>query len=206
MQSYDSIMQQIKKGEEKIIRRQEIQHAIEVKIQRYRQPFQQLRINYGNNKGKNFTEEEDRYLVCMLHLLQYDSENCYERLRREVRNAPAFRFDWFIKSRTSTELQRTSAFPEPYVECYTQFELRCLLFVCCCIPAVFCLLTCTYFKGRCNTLISLIEKENEELAERDRAEKRKKKTGSSTPNKKPKTASAKDGASKKASGKVKANK
>ena len=27
-------------------------------------------------------------------------------LRREVRKSPAFRFDWFIKSRTATELQR----------------------------------------------------------------------------------------------------
>jgi len=42
-----------------------------------------------------------------------------------------FRFDWFLKSRTATELQR-----------------------------------------RCNTLISLIEKEISELEERERAEKR----------------------------------
>ena len=42
----------------------------------------------------------------MLKEIGYESENCFERLRREVRNSPAFRFDWFIKSRTSTELQR----------------------------------------------------------------------------------------------------
>jgi len=102
----EKILTAIKKGEEKIIRRQEIQTALDTKMKMYRQPFQQLRIQYGQNKGKNFTEEEDRYLVCMLHKLGYESENCYERLRREVRSSPAFRFDWFIKSRTSTELQR----------------------------------------------------------------------------------------------------
>ena len=42
----------------------------------------------------------------MLYKLGYDSDTCYERLRREVRSSPAFRFDWFIKSRTATELQR----------------------------------------------------------------------------------------------------
>ena len=51
----------------------------------------QLRINYGTNKGKNYTEEEDRFLVCMLHKLGFDKENVYEELRAAVRNAPHFR-------------------------------------------------------------------------------------------------------------------
>ena len=51
----------------------------------------QLRINYGTNKGKNYTEEEDRFLVCMLHKLGFDKENVYEELRAAVRNAPQFR-------------------------------------------------------------------------------------------------------------------
>jgi SWI/SNF-related matrix-associated actin-dependent regulator of chromatin subfamily A member 5 len=60
----------------------------------------------GNNRGKNFTEEEDRFLVCMLQQIGFEYEGVYEMLRREVRKSPAFRFDWFIKSRTATELQR----------------------------------------------------------------------------------------------------
>ena len=47
-----------------------------------------------------------RFLVCMLHKLGFDKENVYEELRAAVRNAPQFRFDWFIKSRTAMELQR----------------------------------------------------------------------------------------------------
>lgn len=31
----------------------------------YRAPFHQLKIAYGTNKGKLFTEEEDRFLVCV---------------------------------------------------------------------------------------------------------------------------------------------
>ena len=70
-------------------------------MSRYRAPFHQLRILYGTNKGKNYTEEEDRFLVCMLHKLGFDRENVYDELRAAVRQAPQFRFDWFIKSRTA---------------------------------------------------------------------------------------------------------
>lgn len=52
---------------------------------RYRAPFHQLRIAYGTNKGKNYIEEEDRFLVCMLHKLGFDKENVYEELRAAVR-------------------------------------------------------------------------------------------------------------------------
>merc|ERR1712025_1414875 len=78
----------------------------DAKIARYKAPFHQLRIAYGTNKGKNYTEEEDRFLVCMLHKLGFDKENVYEELRAAVRNAPQFRFDWFIKSRTAVKLKR----------------------------------------------------------------------------------------------------
>jgi len=68
---------------------------------RYVAPFHQLKLIYGTNKGKNYTEEEDRFLVCMLHKLGFDKENVYDELRTVVRQAPQFRFDWFIKSRTA---------------------------------------------------------------------------------------------------------
>jgi len=132
LQDCDRILAQIERGESKIQRRASIKKALDAKMARYRAPFHQLRISYGTNKGKNYTEEEDRFLVCMLHKLGFDKENVYEELRASVRAAPQFRFDWFIKSRTALELQR-----------------------------------------RCNTLITLIERENQELEERERAERKK---------------------------------
>merc|ERR1712136_520162 len=134
LQDIDRIMAQIEKGEAKIQRRALIKKALDAKIARYKAPFHQLRIAYGTNKGKNYTEEEDRFLVCMLHKLGFDKENVYEDLRAAVRCAPQFRFDWFIKSRTAMELQR-----------------------------------------RCNTLITLIERENHEIEEKEKAEKKSKK-------------------------------
>merc|ERR1712038_1633996 len=133
LQDIDRVMAQIEKGEAKIQRRGLIKKSLDSKIARYRAPFHQLRIAYGTNKGKNYTEEEDRFLVCMLHKLGFDKENVYEELRASVRNAPQFRFDWFIKSRTAMELQR-----------------------------------------RCNTLITLIERENHEIEEKEKAERKKK--------------------------------
>ncbi|KAK9509609.1 hypothetical protein O3M35_006882 [Rhynocoris fuscipes] len=106
LQDIDRIMGQIDRGEAKIQRRASIKKALDTKMSRYRAAFHQLRIAYGTNKGKNYTEEEDRFLVCMLHKLGFDKENVYEELRAMVRCSPQFRFDWFIKSRTAMELQR----------------------------------------------------------------------------------------------------
>merc|ERR1712113_1171249 len=135
LQDSERIMAQIEKGEARIQRRALIKKALDAKIARYKAPFHQLRIAYGTNKGKNYTEEEDRFLVCMLHKLGFDKENVYEELRAAVRNAPQFRFDWFIKSRTAMELQR-----------------------------------------RCNTLIMLIEKEMNEIEEREKLDRKKNKS------------------------------
>merc|ERR1711962_1445073 len=156
LQDIDRIMAQIEKGEAKIQRRSLIRKALDAKIARYRAPFHQLRIAYGTNKGKNYTEEEDRFLVCMLHKLGFDKENVYEELRSTVRNAPQFRFDWFIKSRTAMELQR-----------------------------------------RCNTLIMLIEKEMNEIEEREKNERKKKSGGSKNDTKKRKDEEAEETNSKK---------
>ncbi len=97
----EKTMAQIERGEAKIQRKISIKKALDSKMARYRAPFHQLRLSYGTNKGKNWTEEEDRFLVCMLHKLGFDKENVYDELRTAVRQAPQFRFDWFLKSRTA---------------------------------------------------------------------------------------------------------
>ncbi|XP_051517056.1 probable global transcription activator SNF2L1 isoform X3 [Myxocyprinus asiaticus] len=101
LQDIEKIVAQIERGEARIQRRISIKKALDVKVARYKAPFHQLRIQYGTSKGKNYTEEEDRFLICMLHKMGFDKEYVYEELRQCVRNAPQFRFDWFIKSRTA---------------------------------------------------------------------------------------------------------
>ena len=139
LQDAERILAQIERGEAKIQRRFSIKKALDAKMARYRAPFFQLKIQYGTNKGKNYTEEEDRFLVCFLHKLGFDKENVYDELRYAIRQAPQFRFDWFIKSRTTLELQR-----------------------------------------RCNTLITLIERENQEIEEKEKTERKNQRASTST--------------------------
>lgn len=53
LQDIERIMAQIERGEAKIQRRASIKKALDSKMARYRAPFHQLRISYGNNKGNN---------------------------------------------------------------------------------------------------------------------------------------------------------
>ena len=57
-------------------------------------------------KTKKYIEDEDRFLVCKLNEIGMDCENVYDQIKQLIRNEPRFRFDWFFRSRTSTELQR----------------------------------------------------------------------------------------------------
>jgi SWI/SNF-related matrix-associated actin-dependent regulator of chromatin subfamily A member 5 len=97
------------------------------KITSYQFPMQELHLAYGQNKGKQYTEEEDRFLLVRLEHWGINREDVYELIKRDAGEWPLFRFDWFLKSRTPDELKR-----------------------------------------RCNTLLTIITKE-EEAAEKLRA-------------------------------------
>ncbi len=82
--------------------------------------MQELELNYPTTKGKIYSEEEDRYLLCRLNYYGIMTDDVYERIKQDITEFPVFRFDWFFKSRTQQELQQ-----------------------------------------RCNTLLTMIEKETE---------------------------------------------
>eukprot|EP01024_Parvocaulis_polyphysoides_P008605 TRINITY_DN12569_c0_g2_i1.p1 TRINITY_DN12569_c0_g2~~TRINITY_DN12569_c0_g2_i1.p1 ORF type:complete len:269 (+),score=39.05 TRINITY_DN12569_c0_g2_i1:139-945(+) len=100
---WERYIKQIEKGEEKIVRQEKIMMVINKKMEIYRNPWVEMKIYYGANKGKSYTEEEDRFLVCMLNTLGYGQ---WDELKSEIRKSPRFRFDWFIKSRTPQEISR----------------------------------------------------------------------------------------------------
>ncbi|KAM1086727.1 hypothetical protein EV1_012382 [Malus domestica] len=140
LNDYDRIIKNIERGEARISRKDEIMKAIGKKLDRYKNPWLELKIQYGQNKGKLYNEECDRFMICMVHKLGYGN---WDELKAEFRTSPLFRFDWFVKSRTTQELAR-----------------------------------------RCDTLIRLVEKENQEYDERERqARKEKKLAKSMTPSK-----------------------
>jgi len=54
-------------------------------------------------REKFYTEEEDQFLICMIHKLGYGE---WDKLKLEIRSSWQFCFDWFLKSRTPVELSR----------------------------------------------------------------------------------------------------
>ncbi|KAE8725382.1 SWI/SNF-related matrix-associated actin-dependent regulator of chromatin subfamily A member 5 [Hibiscus syriacus] len=131
---YDRIIKNIERGEARITRKDEIMKAIGKKLDRYKNPWLEMKIQYGQNKGKLYNEECDRFMICMVHKLGYGN---WDELKAAFRASPMFRFDWFVKSRTTQELAR-----------------------------------------RCDTLIRLVEKENQEYDERERQARKEKKLAS----------------------------
>ncbi|KAF9940295.1 hypothetical protein BGZ75_000577 [Mortierella antarctica] len=103
---HERIVAAIEKGESKLQRQSDIQEQLSAVIHRHRVPLQQLKITYNQTKTKNYTEEEDRFLIVMLERLGYGTDDVYDRIRDEIRKSPLFRFDWFLKSRTPLELSR----------------------------------------------------------------------------------------------------
>ena len=66
-----------------------------------------MSINYGANKGKIWTEEEDRFLICMTNQMGYGN---WEELKLQVRQSWLFRFNWFIKKLQASMLNKIMVF------------------------------------------------------------------------------------------------
>ncbi|KAL0577835.1 chromatin remodeling complex Adenosinetriphosphatase [Marasmius crinis-equi] len=118
---YARIEARITEGEAKRTKRNNLEFLLEQKINSVDYPMQELELNYPTTKGKVYSEEEDRYLLCRLSYYGMQADDVYERIKKDITEFPVFRFDWFFKSRSPQELQR-----------------------------------------RCNTLLTMIEKEAEQ--------------------------------------------
>ena len=87
---FDKQEKKIEEGERKILEKERMATALKAKVQSTDNPWNTLTLKYGNNRGKLFTEEEDRFLVCMTNELGYGN---WDDLKREVRRAPDSRFE-----------------------------------------------------------------------------------------------------------------
>lgn len=104
---HTKLVARIEEGESKLAKQQYQESVLRRKVHSYSQPLLQLKIHYGQNKGKSYSEEEDRFLL--VKLAEYglgDASEVYERIKKDVMLWPGFRFDWFVKSRTPQELGR----------------------------------------------------------------------------------------------------
>merc|ERR1712080_759028 len=73
-----------------------------------------MKNNYSFSKyacSKSWTEMEDRFILCMLQKFGLNrGEIVFEDIKKIMRNAPQFRFDWYIKSRTTVEISKRSVY------------------------------------------------------------------------------------------------
>lgn len=103
---YPRIKARIEEGEAKRNKRSNLEALLAKKIASVRYPMQELELNYPTTKGKVYSEEEDRYLLCRLNHYGMQADDVYERMKKDITEFPVFRFDWFFKSRSPQELQR----------------------------------------------------------------------------------------------------
>ena len=111
IQDYQKHLATIETGEEKTRKINHQRKMLKKKMEMYRVPLQQLRLNYSvsTTNKKVYTEEEDRFLLVMLDRFGVDGEGIHEKIRDEIRESPLFRFDWFFLSRTPIEIGRRCA-------------------------------------------------------------------------------------------------
>lgn len=126
---WKKIIDKIEKGEKKILRLRQIRDAIGMKVERHLDNcfahegytlneegkkltsvnlihnfWPTMKIVYApGTKNQSYTEEEDSFLLAMMHRHGYGAT---ERIRLEIRRAWQFRFDWFFKSRNNLEIQK----------------------------------------------------------------------------------------------------
>ena len=108
IEGYEKHIASIEAGEDRLRKTEHQRKMLRKKMQGYRVPLQQLKINYtvSTTNKKVYTEEEDRFLLVMLDRHGLDTENLYDIIRDDIRESPLFRFDWFFLSRTPIEIGR----------------------------------------------------------------------------------------------------
>ncbi|EPS67289.1 hypothetical protein M569_07487, partial [Genlisea aurea] len=134
LNDHDKIIKGIERGEARLLRKDEIVRTIDKKMNRYKNPWLDLKIQYNQSKSKLYNEECDRFMVCMMHKVGYGN---WDELKQAFSRSSLFQFDWFMRTRSAQDIAR-----------------------------------------RCDTLIKLVEKENQEHDEIERlllARKEKKK-------------------------------
>jgi SWI/SNF-related matrix-associated actin-dependent regulator of chromatin subfamily A member 5 len=91
MADWEKVIAKITEGESKIHERDEQSRKLSAKVKSYAYPMQELHLSYGQNKGKQYTEEEDRFLIVRLEHWGLQREDVYELIKKDVGDWPLFR-------------------------------------------------------------------------------------------------------------------
>lgn len=108
LENWQKYINVVEEGEQRVRDSENKKRLLAKKIGMYRMPLQQMTIKYtvSTTNKKVYTEEEDRFLLVMLHKHGVEGDTIYDKIRDEIRESPLFRFDWFFLSRTPQEIGR----------------------------------------------------------------------------------------------------
>jgi superfamily II DNA or RNA helicase len=102
----EKIVNSIEKGESRLIRNVTVQKLLDSKISGdFVIPYA---IGGPSARGKQFTPEEDEFLLRQLHELGYstDPSILYPEIHKAILRSPRFKFDFFLKTRTPSDLSK----------------------------------------------------------------------------------------------------
>ena len=100
----EKIIKTIEKRESLVEKHKHSQIILDQKFLQYKDPWRELSFDTSSShKSRIFTNENDRYLICMVKLVGYGN---WDVLKSRIRKSFMFKFDYMLRSRTSGELQR----------------------------------------------------------------------------------------------------
>ena len=73
------------------------------KLSQYTDPFNQFTISDTTQKSTHYSTEHDRFLLYCISQLGYGS---WDAIRQEIQRCKQFRFDWFFRTQSSSDIQR----------------------------------------------------------------------------------------------------
>lgn len=108
---YERQIAHIEQGEDHIRKMVVQQEMLRRKMCQYEYPLAELKFKYPprsnlNKNKKTFTEDEDRFLVVQMFRIGLSTPDLYEEIRKSIHKNSLFKFDYFLTSRTTTEINR----------------------------------------------------------------------------------------------------
>jgi SWI/SNF-related matrix-associated actin-dependent regulator of chromatin subfamily A member 5 len=88
---WEKHLERIEAGEKQREKRHREMSVLRAKVDGIDHPMQKLAIPYGQNKGKQYSEEEDRFLLVRLCKWGIHNENAWDLIKRDIGEWPAFR-------------------------------------------------------------------------------------------------------------------
>lgn len=103
----EELMKRITRGESKIQKEADEKNALKLKMQKYKYPRYQLRLNYfGTENSTRYSEQEDKLMLCYIYKIGMNQPGAYATLRQALISDPELGLDWFIKTRNEEDLKR----------------------------------------------------------------------------------------------------